>query len=619
MMPRKTVWLVLSCLLAVSAILSSCSNATSTSTATTATTSVVTTSSTTTQATTTQVTTSVTSTTSTTVTTTSTPVTSQTGTPQYGGSLTVYTNWGNSSPTGFDDLTSGLPQATVWDNPFTEMLVRGDINTYGPRGTNAFAFNIYENVPEQFLGGELATAWTINTTGNTSTPYTMTFTLRQGVMFTGNTKIGMAPRQFTSADVVYSINRTKATPGPASFLNFVNNVAAPSTFTVVFTLNSYAANWDFLFGGGMNMGAIQPQEMAAANASGDDWRNTVGTGPFILTSYVVGSEATYVRNPNYWGQVSINGKAYQMPFIQTLYYPIIPDASTQIAAVRVGKIDWDPYVPYSYQQNLATSAPTMTQTKYLAGKISLYKINRLNSKTLSNKTVRQALMIGTDLQTISNLLYNGGPIVTWPLGPQMPGYTPLNQLPAADQQLYNYNPTLAKQMLASAGYPSGFTVSIYTDALGVDPDLANALQTMWAQIGVTLTIKTLDSTSMTTATNNLTYPDMISSNGYTVVNPLTTLNLMDGTRIGATYLTTEPFQAQFVAMETDTNPVDRTAKIQALSIAFLDDVAVIPFAQPYILNCYWPWVQNYYGELEAGYYNEMPMIKQIWINQSLKQ
>ena len=613
MMPRKAIWLVLSCLLAASAILSSCGSATSTSTATTPTT---------TSATTTQVTTSVVTTTSTPVTTvttstTTTPVVTQTGTPLYGGSLTVYTNWGNASGTGFDDLTSGLPMATVWDNPFTEMLVRGDINKYGPRGTNAFAFGIYENVPEQYLGGELSTDWTINTTGVTATPYTMTFHLRKGVMFTGNVKIAMAPREFTSADVVYSINRTKATPGPSSFLNFVNNVAAPDKYTVVFTLNSYAANWDFLFGGGMNMGAIQPQEMATANASGDDWRNTVGTGPFILTSYVVGSEATYTRNTNYWGTTTINGKSYNLPFIQTLYYPIIPDASTQIAAVRVGKIDWDPFVPISNQQSLASSAPSMVQTKYLSGKITIYKVNRLNSKTLSNKTVRQALMIGTDLQTISNLLLNGGPIVSWPLGPQMPGFTPLASLPAADQQLYNYNVTLAKQMLASAGYPSGFTVNVYTDTLDIHNDLANTLVTMWAQIGVTLTIKTLDTTSMTTASNNVTYPDLLETT-YTVVNPLTTLNLLDGTRIGPTYLTSEPFQSQFVAMSTDTDPIDRTAKIQALSVAFLDDCGAIPFAQPYVLNCYWPWVQNYYGELEAGYYNQMPMIKQIWIDPSKK-
>jgi ABC-type transport system substrate-binding protein len=81
-----------------------------------------------------------------------------------------------------------------------EWLLTGDITKYGlgPGGTSAFAFNLYEGVPEQYFGGELATKWEIQLTP----VLTYTWTLRQGVMFTGNTNIGMAPREMTSADVV---------------------------------------------------------------------------------------------------------------------------------------------------------------------------------------------------------------------------------------------------------------------------------------------------------------------------------------------------------------------------------------------------------------------------------
>lgn len=538
--------------------------------------------------------------------TTTTPVVNA-NTPQYGGSLTVYTNWGNANPTGFDDLTAGLPQATVWDNPFTEMLCTGDIVKYGPRGTNDFGFNTYENVPEQYLGGVLATSWEIQ-------PLVFTFHLRHGVMFTGNTNIGMASRELTSADVIYSIERTMSTAGPNRFFNFIKNLTAPDAYTVVINLNSYAANWEFLLGAGMNMGAIQPKEMAVANATGDNWQNAVGTGPFILTDYVPGSGATYTKNQNYWGKTTINGTEYQLPFINTLHYPIITDASTALAAVRTGKIDWDPFVPITNQKTLADSAPTLIQDKYLGGKVDILKINRLASQYLNNKNVRQALLIGTDLQTISNLLYNGGPIVSWPLGPQVPGFTPLAQLPAADQLLYQYNTTLAKKMISDAGFPNGFTIQLYTDAAHVD--LANAVADEWSQINVKLVIKILDTTSMTTAANNATYPDLLMSGGYTVVNPLTTLNLVDGTRIGPTYLTSEPFQAIFAKMSANTDPVSRTADVKALAVSFIDDVGAIPFAQAYTLNCHWPWVKNYYGELDAGYYNQMAMIKLIWVDQS---
>jgi peptide/nickel transport system substrate-binding protein len=193
----------------------------------------------------------------------------------------------------------------------------------------------------------------------------------------------------------------------------------------------------------------------------------------------------------------------------------------------------------------------------------------------------------------------------------------LADLPAADQQLFSYNPTLAKQMLATAGFPNGFTLSIYTDSLLIHPDLASAVSAQWAKIGVSVNINVIDTTAMTTASNTVGYPDLLYSS-FTVVNPLTTLNLVDGSRIGATYLSTEPFQAMFTQMSTETNAATRTADIQKLSVAFLDDVGAIPFAQPYKLNCYWPWMKNYYGELDAGYYNQMAMIKEIWIDPALK-
>jgi peptide/nickel transport system substrate-binding protein len=546
------------------------------------------------------------STTTTVQTTTTTVTTTAANAPQYGGSLTVNTEWGSQAPSGFDDMTQTIWSASVWDNPFTEWLCKGDINTFGPRGTNAFSFQTFENVPEQYLTGQLAKSWTISTS-----PLQITYTLRQGIMFTGNTKIGMAARELTSADVVYSIKRTMATNGPASYVSFVKDATAPDRYTVVYTLNNYTANWDFLVGGGMDMGAIQPQEMATANAPGEDWRNSVGTGPFILTDYATGVGATYTKNPNYWGSVTIGGQSYKLPFIQTLYYPIIADPSTELAAIETGKIDWDPYQNMTNSSTLTSTSPTVIQDKYLYGKVDDFRMNRLNSKIVNQKTVRQALMIGTDLQTISNLLYNGGPIVSWPLGPQVPGFTPLAQLPAADQKLYTYSPTVAKQMLASAGYPNGFTIQLDVDA--AHQDLANAVANMWTQIGVTLTINVLDTTSMAAAHDNVTYQDMLYEN-YTVVNPLTVLDLVDGTRLGANYLNTEPFLAMYNTAAAETNPTTRTADEQQLAVAMLDDVGQLAFAQTYNINCYQSWVKNYYNELDTGYYDQMPMIKQIWIS-----
>ena len=547
-------------------------------------------------------------------TTTTTPTTAA-NTPQTGGSLTLFTQWGMEEPSGFDDNTPRIWSGSVWINPFTEWLCRGDIIKYGPRGNNAFGFQTYEMVPEEYLGGELAQNWEIS-----ASPLQITFHLRQGVMFTGNTKINMAAREVTANDVVFSLKRVMADAGFAKgsggYLTwFMNDVTAPDKYTVIVSMSAWTANWFFIMGGGMAMGAIQPKEMADANANGEDWHNAVGSGPFILTDYTAGVGATYAKNPNYWGTTTIGGKSYKEPFIDTLYYPVMADPSTQLAALRTAQIDWMPNVSMENQNTLTSNVPDLVQNKYLNGKVDQWRINRQGSKTLKDKNVRQALMIGLDLQKISDLLYNGGPIVSWPIGPQTPGYTKLEDLPAVDQALYKYDVNKAKQMLATAGYPTGFSIEI--DCPATMQDLANTCASMWALIGVTANIKVLDATALTSLRDQVTYPDMLYSN-YTVVNPLVSEHLVAGDVVATNFLSSEPFEAMYKAAEGEKDPVKRTALEKALGVAQLDDCGMISFAQPYTLNCYWPWMKNYFGELDSGYYNQMAMIKTIWIDKSLK-
>jgi len=514
-------------------------------------------------------------------------------------------------PSGFDSLTQRIWSGSVWINPFTEWLCRGDVEKYGPRGNNSFGFQTYEQVPEQYLTGELAQTWEIS-----ANPLQITFNLRHGVMFTGNAKIGMAARELTADDVVFSIKRTINTPGPGSYLAMIKDVVATGRYTVVVSLNRYDANWFFLFAGGMAMGAIQPHEMADANKTVENWHNAVGTGPFTLTDYIAGVGATYTKNPNYWGTTTINGKQYQEPLIDTLYYTVMADPSTMLAALRTGKVDWSPNIPLQDQQTLSQNVPDLIQNKYLSGKVYQWRINRQGSKTLNKKSVRQALMIGLDLNTISKLIYNNGAVVSWPIGPQVPGYTPLEQLPAADQALYSHDTAKAIQMIKDAGYPSGFSVEL--DITAEYTDLANACADMWSKINVTTNIKVLDPTTATSYRDQVTYPDLLASN-YSVVNPLVSLHLAAGNVLATNYLTSEPFDAEYKACAAETDPVKRTALEKQLGIEVLDDCGMISFAQPYVLNCYWPWMKNYYGELDAGYYNQMPMIKTMWIDQNLKK
>jgi peptide/nickel transport system substrate-binding protein len=369
--------------------------------------------------------------------------------------------------------------------------------------------------------------------------------------------------------------------------------------------------------GGTVLGTIWAPEVC--NANPDNWQDQSGTGPFILTDYVQGSSATYTRNPNYWGSVTIQGKSYQEPFIQKLDYPIIPDISTQIAALRTGKIDWDPLVPIAYKQSLASSAPGLTATEYLSGSIDFCKFNRLTSTVANSQAVRQALMIGTDLKTIAQLEYGGGQYYSWPLAPGAEGYVPLNQLPAATQQLWTYNPTLAKTDLTAAGYPNGFTIQIDVGPVQTQRDDASILSSEWALIGVKVVINAIDTTTASTENNNVTYKDALFQSG-TVVNPFTTLTQARSGQAGSTHLASDPLgmEAMYEAASANTDPIAQNAELQLLNQTFQSDGSSIGFANAYVLNCYWPWLENYYGEVNAEYYNQIPMVLRMWVNQTLQ-
>jgi len=143
---------------------------------------------------------------------------------------------------------------------------------------------------------------------------------------------------------------------------------------------------------------------------------------------------------------------------------------------------------------------------------------------------------------------------------------------------------------------------------------------MWAQIGVTASISVVDPTALSTAYNNVSYPDGIIW-PYAVTQPFTCFNIGRYDVGGATYKQGESvdFTTRFWSMVGTPDLTQRTALVKQFALDFMNDVAVIPFTNANVLNCIWPWVKNYYGETEGGHYDQMPMIKLMWIDQNLKK
>ena len=553
--------------------------------------------------------------TSTTTKASTTTSTTAANTPQYGGTLTVLNQYYNEECAGWDPQLNQRPwSGSIWVTPIVDWLAVGDIEKYGPRGNNAYTFKIDQNIPEQYLRGQVLTSWEVNTNGS---PMTITFHVRHGIMWSGNTVIGMAPRELTADDVVYTLKRGFAAPTVSGVYKWVSSVTATDKYTVVLDITDFNAIWPFYLMCGYHPGNIICPEWGDTSVGGgsEDWKNTVSDGPFIITNYTSGVGATFTKNENYWDTTTINGTQYKIPFIKTLVYPIIPDESTAVSALRTAKIDWWYWVPTTYASSLDSTG--ILKDSWMTGKTDSFIVNRQENQYTKSKAVRQALVKATDFTTIRDLVYPGGNVFDWPAMAGDAFYTPLNQMPANIQDMWTYDSAKAKQMLADAGYPDGFSLEITVQSESpTQQDVAQLLVNQWAKAGITLTIKTVDATQRENLGNTHQFDLIYFSMGPS--NFINETNRVLSTAIGATYSASEPFDNLWWTMDKEPDPVKRATDGKALAVAMLDDVGWLPMADQAANNYWWPWMKNYYKEIDTGYVNKLAMINRVWIDQSLK-
>jgi len=80
------------------------------------------------------------------------------------------------------------------------------------------------------------------------------------------------------------------------------------------------------------------------------------------------------------------------------------------------------------------------------------------------------------------------------------------------------------------------------------------------------------------------------------------------------------FQEQYALILSEIDPVKRGAMLKDLGVYAMDNVPAIPLGVPVVLQVWWPWLKNYYGEGWTGDYNSNyePLFSTIWIDQTLK-
>jgi peptide/nickel transport system substrate-binding protein len=490
-MVRKTVWLLLGALLTAAMVLSSCGTEETTETGT---------GSTVTGETTTPGTTTPGG--GTTTTPASNLVKNAMGKmvepPQYGGTINVI--WTDGTPTkNWDPVVSTTSQ---WGCvQMYEFLGQGDW-TKGPQGTNQYPFaSTY--VPDPYLTGAISERWEVIDSR------TIIHYIRQGIRW--QNKPPMNGREVTAEDIVYSVKRAKSDPRnvyyvtPGTPEDKQLQVTALDKYTVKFVTvdpdarKVHSTNQWII---------VEPKEAVEKYGDLSDWRNAVGTGPYMVKDVIPDSYALFEKNPDYWMSDPFFPEN-QLPYIEKIKATVIIDETTRLAALRTRKTDWAG-IPWDKVKGFRETNPDLV-IREMPPDYAYCLFMRTDIAPFNNQKVRQALQYALDEPGIANEFYQGdADILGWPIHSFFPDeYTPINELPANIREMFEYKPDIAKKMLEEAGYPALKTQVAIQSTWQQGLDIMALVKQNFAAAGIDMEIKTYEPSSLVSILYSMTYPALI--------------------------------------------------------------------------------------------------------------
>ncbi|WP_420885904.1 ABC transporter substrate-binding protein [Candidatus Glomeribacter gigasporarum] len=339
----------------------------------------------------------------------------------------------------------------------------------------------------------LAERWEISQDGRE-----YTFYLRRGVKF-HTTPWFQPTREFSAEDVLFTFNRMRDPNMPfrradttefpywhgTGLARLVEKIEAlgADRMAVRFTLKE--ANAPFLHNLAVPFASIHSAEYAAQllekGKAPEINQKPVGTGPFIFRSHTKDTMIRFDGNPHYWKPADVQ--------LSRLIFSITPDAAVRLQKMKRNECQVSVYprpsdlAAFKADANLKLRSQPSFSMGYLA-----YNVSR---KPLNDVRVRRALDMAINKKAIIGAVYEGhAQIAVAPMPPLQWSYD--ESLQDAPRDLKK-----AKALLEEAGYPKGFTISLWAMPIQrpYNPNarlMAEMIQADWAKIGVKANIVTYE-------------------------------------------------------------------------------------------------------------------------------
>ena len=351
--------------------------------------------------------------------------------------------------------------------------ISGGPDTLDPQRTAAtLAFQVMKSLYDTLVEPDdrgvlvpgLAESWAMSADGRQ-----WTFKLRPGIRFHNGKTLDA---QDVVATFIRILDPKTASPKRTDY-SAIDRVEAVTPLTVRFTLKQAFA--PFLAALGQGWGAILPGN---AIASGNDFsRAPIGTGPFKIEEW---SRDSFLRLGRF--------DAYFMkgrPALDGVTFRFVSETPVKTAGLLTGEFDVvdgvDPLDLPRLQQD-----PRVTLLQRTNATVNVVAINN-GRKPYTDVRVRRALWYAIDRKTVLKTAYGAGSIpVAEFMDVQSPFYVDLGDP-------YPYNPAKAKELLAEAGFPSGFIADLaLPQPYATHIKAGELVQAMLAQTGIQAKVRVVE-------------------------------------------------------------------------------------------------------------------------------
>ncbi|MEO7729255.1 MAG: ABC transporter substrate-binding protein [Burkholderiales bacterium] len=352
---------------------------------------------------------------------------------------------------------------------------------------NNIAEHIFETLvtkdPKSLLRPALAVSW------KAIDDLTWEFKLRKGVKFHDGS-------DFTAADVVFSIERTAHVPNSPSPFTLYTNQITEKIVVDPLTVRLKTATPYPLMPNDMGTVFIVSSKVAngATTADFNSGKATVGTGPFKFVRYAKGDRIELARNDSYWGT---------KPAWDKVTFRVIASDPSRVAALLSGDVQAIENVPTADLARLSKNTAAVI-SRTISHRLIFLHLDTSRDKSpmvtdkagkpleknpLKDVRVRKAMSKAINRQAIVERVMEGAAVATGQLMPEgLFGYVP-------GMKPEPFDPEGAKKLLAEAGYPDGFGITLHgpNDRYVNDDQICQAVAQMLSRIGIQTRVETLPS------------------------------------------------------------------------------------------------------------------------------